>query len=248
MMRTIYRLNGELDCFFTAVFLAYNDAAAYLTASSCMQGCIGETVVTVEVDEGKAARVIKKIKSIDATALFDVQTILCSSAYDSEQTAFLYVKELVKAGRAVRGHLSVECVRRAMDLRAQVLGEVHRLKGFLRFSETLGGVMYAPCSPDHDVVELLLPHFVGRLSGIPFAIHDVHRGKAALYNGRESVVMPVDAADVLATRQEEMIADLWRKYYRTVNIPHRKNERQRKGYMPRRYWQFLTEQPGRDEP
>ena len=247
-MRTVYLLSGELDCFFTAVFLAYKDATAWLCSAPFWQGCIGETVVEVVTDAEKSARVVRKIQSIDANALFDVQTILRSSASDGEQTAYLYVKELVKTGRVVRGKLSVECVRRAMDLRAQVLYEAHRLKGFLRFSETVGGAMYAPCSPDHDVLELLLPHFVDRLRGIPFAIHDVRRGKAALYNGAESRLVSVGNADILPSEREESIAELWKKYYRTVNIPDRKNERQRKGYMPKRYWQFLTEEPGRDEP
>ena len=246
-MRTVYVLDGTEECFFTAVFAAYNDATAYLTSSPCLQGCLGEKVIKVSADGEKAARVVRKIKKIDAPALFDVQTILRAGVVDREQTAFLYVRELVKTGRSVRGKLSVECVRKAIEIRGQVLNEVHRLKGFLRFAETVSGVMYAPCSPDHDVVELLLPHFVNRLRGVPFAIHDVSRGKAALYNGEECALAQVGNAELAFTQQEEVFSTLWKRYYRTVNIPARKNERQRTGFMPKRYWRFLNERPDEDE-
>lgn len=246
-MRTVYQLDGTEACFLTAVFLAYRDETAYLSSLPYLQVCLGERLIVVAADEEKAARVARKVKSIDASALFDVQTVLRSNAADKEQTAFFYLKELVETGRSVRGKLSVDCVRKTMEIRGQVLGEVHRLKGFLRFAETANGVMYAPCSPDHDVVELLVPHFVNRLQGLAFAIHDRARGKAALYNGRECVLAQVGDADLILTGREEAFSALWKKYYRTVNIPARKNERQRLGYMPKRYWKFLTEQPWEDE-
>ena len=36
---------------------------------------------------------------------------------------------------------------------------------------------------------------------------------------------------------------LWKKYYKTVNIPARKNLRTQRNFMPVRYWEFLTEEP-----
>ena len=240
--RKVYFTDGTSESFYTAVFDAYKDENAYLTSEKHLQLSLGESFVHVCADGEKVARVCNKLKRLDGNAVYDVELVLRSRESDREQTAFLYIRELVKTGRSVRGKLSVSAVRRMMDLRGQVACEVHRLKGFLRFSETADRVLYAPCSPDHDDIDLLAPHFIRRLA-CPFVIHDVWRSKALLYDGRECVVMPVDCAEIVESEREQAFSALWKKYYKTVNIPARKNIRQQKGYMPVRYWEFLTEEP-----
>lgn len=240
--KTIYLIDGTSDGFYTAVFDAYTDKTAWLTSERCRQGLLGEKTVRVQPNAEKTGRVLSKIKSIDANAAYDIELVLRSRASDREQTAYLYVRELVQTGKSVRGKLSVEAVRRMMDLRGQVAYETHRLKGFLRFTETADRVLYAPCSPDNDVIDLLAPHFIARL-GTAFVIHDVWRGKAVLYDGRECIVTPVDSAEITESEREHIFSELWKKYYKTVTIPSRKNVRQQKGYMPVRYWGFLTESP-----
>jgi probable DNA metabolism protein len=240
--RTVYFTGGTEEGFFTAVFDGYNQPNAYLTSEKNIQLSLGERTVKVLPDMEKAARVERKMKRIDARAVDDVRLVLRHRDEEREQIAFLYIRELVKTGKSVRGKLSVEWVRRMMDLRGQVLNEVHRLKGFLRFSETSEGVLYAPCSPDHDDVELLAPHFIARLNA-PFVIHDVWRRKALLYDGRECIVAAVGDAEIVESERERYFSSLWKKYYQSVNIAERKNLTQQRNYMPVRYWNFLTEQP-----
>lgn len=240
--KKVYFTDGTSECFFTAVFDAYNDQSAYVTSEQHLQLSLGETFTYVYPDGEKVARVQNKLKRLDARSVYDVELVLRSREADREQTAFLYIRELVKTGKSVRGKLSASCVRRMMDLRAQVAQEVHRLKGFLRFSETTDGVLYAPCSPDHDDVDLLASHFIARLA-CPFVIHDVWRKKALLYNGRECVLMPVGDAEFAESQREKFFSSLWKKYYHTVNIPARKNTRLQRQFMPVRYWEFLTEEP-----
>lgn len=240
--RKVYFTDGTQESFFTAVFDGYKDDSAYLTSEKNLQLSLGEEWVKVEADGEKVARVLRKLKAIDARAVYDVQLVLRSCESDREQTAFLYVRELVKMGKSVRGKLALAAVRRMMDLRGQVANEVHRLKGFLRFSETEEGVLYAPCSPDHDDIDLLAPHFIARLNA-PFVIHDVWRQKALLYDGRECILAYVGDAEIVESEREKRFSALWKRYYQSVNIPARKNVRQQKNYMPVRYWEFLTEEP-----
>lgn len=240
--RKVYFTDGTSESFYTAVFDGYNDGGAYITSEKHLQLSLGETHVYVEPDGEKVARVLNKIKRLDARAVLDIEYVLRHNAADKAQTAFLYVRELVKSGRSVRGKLSLSCVRKMMEYRGQVSNEVHRLKGFLRFSETAAGVLYAPCSPDHDDVDLLAAHFIARLNQ-PFAIHDVWREKAVLYNGRECVSVPVGDAEIVMSEREDAFSSLWKKYYKTVNIPARKNLRAQRNFMPVRYWEFLTEEP-----
>ena len=239
-VKNVYITDGTSEGFYTAVFDAYKDEEAYVTAEKRYQLSLGQAPIFVQTDGEKAARVTRKVKCLDAKALYDTELVIRNRESDGVQTAFLYLRELVKSGRCVRGKLTVSCVRRMMELRGQVSNEVHRLKGFLRFSETEEGVLYTACSPDHDDVDLLAGHFIARLNQ-PFAIHDVWREKAVIYDGRECVLARVNGAEITESERQRAFASLWKKYYQTVNIPERRNLRAQKNFMPVRYWEFLTE-------
>ncbi len=242
-MRNIYRTDGSVDGFFTAVFDAYKDENAYLTSSAYLQQGLFDTFRFVETDEEKAKRVVKKLYSLSRRGTREIFSILRTSEEEREQVAFSYAKKIVRYGESVRGRLADADVRRALDLSGRVWTEVHRLKGFLRFRETAEGVLYAPCTPDNDVVELLESHFCKRFQGLAFVIHDVKRGLALLYDGKECLLARADNAEVILSEKELAFSALWKKYYQTVTIPSRKNVRQQKNYMPVRYWSMLTEEP-----
>ncbi len=242
-MKNFYFTDGSAENFYTAVFVAYKDENAYVTSSGAVQVGLGDGFFRVQTDEAKAARVTAKIQTLDARALLEIDRILRTNAADKEQAAYLYLRALIEYGKPVRGALTRGEVRRAMDLSAQVGTEVHRLKGFLRFQETQDGVLYAPCSPDNDVVDLLMPHFAHRLKTCSFIIHDVWRGVAGIYHKGEWLVTAAGEAEFALSEREKNFQSLWKKYYHTVTIAERKNERQRKNYMPVRYWKFLTEEP-----
>lgn len=241
-MRTVYFTeSGSLESFFTAVFDGYKDETAYLTSSAFFQPSLGDTVLCVRTNEEKAERVARKIRSLDERALYEIERILRSNKEDREQIAFEYIRVLVQEKRPVRGMLLKAEIRRAIDELNKVTKEVHHMKGFLRFQETQDGVFYAPFSPDHDIVDLLVPHFSARFSGTPFILHDVKRKKAAVSDGKNYGVFAAEHADVLISEQEDALLRLWKSYYKNVSIAARKNTRQMKNYMPVRYWRFMPE-------
>ncbi len=242
-MRNIYRTDGSVEGFFTAVFDAYQDGNAYLTSSACFQQELFDNFLSVSTDEEKAKRVVKKLYSLSKQGTKEIFSILRTPEEDKEQAAFLYAKEIVQSSGSARSRLTDPAVRRALDLSGRVWTEAHRLKGFLRFRETAEGVFYAPCSPDNDVIELVMPHFIERFQGTSFVIHDVKRAIAGMYNGKESMLVSVKEAEISFSQKELAFSALWKKYYKTVNIQSRKNLRQQKNYMPVRYWSMLTEEP-----
>ena len=132
-------------------------------------------------------------------------------------------------------------VLEATDLISKVTRELHRMKGLLRFMENADGVLYAPYSPDNDITDMLAVHFAERLGGQKFVIHDVKRKIAALYDGEEIVLTRVEDAEIYLSEYEKYFEDLWKLYYKSVNILSRPHEKQMKGYMPVRYWKFLPE-------
>lgn len=240
-MRNIYFTDGSPEAFFSAVFDAYADKDAFLTSSPVLQTALNDVFVPLSPEREKSARVIKKLRSIDRECLYETDCILRTPEPEKEQIAFEYIRLLVKHKAPVRGMLTLPEVRKAMDLTAKVGAERHLLTGFLRFQETESGVFYSPCSPDNDVVDLLMPHFAARFKTSSFVIHDVSRGIAGIYNGSEWLVSPAPDAEIVLSKDEEAFSKLWKKYYHTVYIPARKNTRLMKGYMPVRYWKFMPE-------
>lgn len=238
---TYYLVDGSEDCFYTAVFDGYNDKGCAITSRRDLQLGLDTAVKEITADEQKAKRVKKKICEYDSAATNDISLALRSCADNKEQTAFEYIRLLIKHRRPVRTMLSIPAVFDMDDMRSRVTGELHNMKGFLRFMENDKGVLYAPYSPDNDITDLLAPHFAERLKNQKFVIHDIKRKKAALYDGNEIVVCYADGADVYLSEYEQAFEELWRLYYKSVNITERPHDRQMKGYMPVRYWKFLPE-------
>lgn len=236
----IYLYDGTREGFLTAFTKAYEDAGAKL-ATDTVQLPLGENAVTVETDGALSEKVKARLLSFDKRCIHDLDFILRSGDPDKTETAFGYFKLLAAKKRSVRGMLHEEAVRRADDCIRRVGLEIHRMHGFLRFLETESGALYAAFSPDHDIADLLVPHFRARLSSFPFVIHDVKRKKAAVWDGASRFIAPLDKADVIISADEYAWQNLWKRYYESVNIPSRERLKQMHGYLPVRYMKFMPE-------
>lgn len=241
--------DGTEDGFYTAVFCAYEKKAkdAVLGSDKNVQTGLFDLQTEVETDEEKVARVKRKFSSIDKKCLQEISMILRSGNADKEQTAFLYLREILRENAPVREMLAKSEARNALALVQNVAYETHRVSGFLRFHETESGTYYSPYSPDNDITELLMPHFFARLKKIPFIIHDVKRKKAGISDGTRWTIVFANDAAVLFSKDEENFLHLWTDYYQNVAIPERKNTRQMKQSMPVRYWKFMPEKQAEEK-
>ncbi len=238
----IYLTDGSSDCFYTAVFAAYSDKNCTITSAKNLQLEIGAKAIPVQPDAEKCERVKKKIRSIDAQALSDISLLLRRGCAAKEDIALQYIRLLIKENKPVRDMLASPIVINAVTEIRKVTLEVHRFTGFLRFMEGANGIFYAPFAPDNDILDLLVPHFIKRLSAQPFVIHDTSRNKAALYNTKDCVIAQTDEkVSVLLSEYEKGFQQLWKEYYSSVNILQRPHEKQMRGYMPVRYWKFMPE-------
>lgn len=243
----IFITDGTAEGFYTAVFYAYRENGAIITSQENEQLSFDTEIIAIKTDDAKATRVRARLDSIDSYAAGDIDLVLRSCDSLKEQTAFEYLKLIVKKGHAVRKMLSDPTVIEITEIIDRVTGELHKMKGFLRFMETANGALYAPYSPDNDITELIAPHFKARLGAHKFVIHDVKRKKAALCDGKTWFMADVGDADIYLSEYEKVFEDLWKRYYVSVNIQERPHEKQMKGYMPVRYWKFLPEKNSRSD-
>ena len=235
-----YFFDGTIQGFLTAFVAGFCDENAYVS-SKPSQLSLGESSVTVVTDLHKAEKAKRRLLSFDKKCLKDLYILLRSGEENSEQIAFEYLRFLAQKKRPVRNQLSYEIVFEAINRIKRVGLEIHRMHGFIRFTETASGALYAPFSPDHDICDLLLPHFRARLPLFPFVLHDVKRKKAAVYDGKNTFVAPLEHAEILLSANEEGWQALWKRYYASVYIPSRTRLKQMRGYMPQRYQKFMLE-------
>jgi len=124
----------------------------------------------------------------------------------------------------------------------KVAGERHRLMGLLRFQLLQKNIYYAAIEPDHNIVELLAPHFAARMSDQNWVIHDVRRDLAAIYNQEEWIATRFTLQQRLELAQEEdYYRELWKQYHQAISIKSRTNPRLQRQCMPQRYWKHLVE-------
>lgn len=237
----IFITDGSVVSFYTAVFDAFCEKDSKISSDNRFQLSIDSEVIHISQDSEKCERVRKGIFKYDRYAEEEILLALRSCDKSKEQIAFEYIKKLMQIKAPIRKRLSLPEVIKFNDIVYKITGETHRLKGFLRFMECVGGILYAPYSPDNNITDLLMPHFAERLKSEKFVIHDIKRKIAGIYNGSEWIMSYADETEIYLSENEKAFENLWKKYYRAVNIKERPHEKQMKGYMPVRYWKFLPE-------
>ena len=237
----IYVCDGSPESFFTAVFDGYQDSDCVITSENDLQISLDSNFINVEPDIEKVKRVTDGILKYDKDAVDDILVSLRSGDSRREQIAFDYIKTIFKIKMPVKNAFNLPEITVFNDILYKVTGETHKMKGFLRFMESASGALYAPYSPDNNITDLLMPHFVARLNAQKFVIHDTKRKIAGLYNGSDWIMCPLDQPEIVISDTEKSFESLWKKYYSSVNIESRPHEKQMKGYMPVRYWKFLPE-------
>ena len=242
---TIFTVEKSLNGLYSALFFAFERKILpdYISERETRCKNFTDTFIDIKTDERKAQRVEQAIirYSGEKTVAF-LQVCLLSGEDRAIKVAFDLAYLSISQKIYALNLLSDKVVSTFLYTIKKVLNEKHRFKGFIRFKETASGILYAEYAPDNDITDLLCPHFVQRLSAVPFVIHDVKRNKAGVSNGKEYKIMAVDKTATLNLSEDEKAwEDLWKNYYKAVNIKERKNKKQQDNLMPLRYRRFLSE-------
>lgn len=237
----IFLTDGSPCAFYTAVFDAFNERDCLITSKSNIQISLGSEIISTVYSKEKCERVLNGISKYEKDAEENILTVLRSCDPNKEQIAFAYIKKLMQVKAPIIKHMSLREVIDLNDIIYKVNGETHRLKGLLRFIETNGGVLYAPYSPDNNITDLLTKHFADRFCSERFVIHDIKRNIAGIYGGQNWTTCYAGEAEIQLSENEKAFENLWKKYYKAINISERPHEKQMKRSMPVRYWKFLPE-------
>lgn len=239
--------NGLLTCIFESF---YEKRIPDEVTTECVQCGLLDEIVTIKTDSEKAERVYKCLKNCKTKYLVsDFNLTFRSGEKKRFKVLFDYLNVAISNKNIdVSKAFALPEIQAFTDLKNRIYTETHRLKGFLRFMETEKGFYYACYEPDNDITELLVPHFTARLQS-PFIIHDIKRNTLALCDGKRYKILNGgdNGVTVFMSESEEIFLDLWRQYYKSINIEERKNLRQMRNYMPERYWKNLSEKQEKTE-
>jgi probable DNA metabolism protein len=178
-----------------------------------------------------------------------VLRLLCSEEPGSARVALRVLALALERGPEVMGFHANPDVRKANAVERRVSGEVHRLKGLLRFRRLATGRLWGPVEPRHNVVAMIAPHFQRRLGAERWLIHDVVRGfgvagePGGAANPWDSTAIETELRGGLDP-SEAAYQGLWRTYFDAIAIRTRANPRAQRRAMPVRYWRHLVESPG----
>ena len=250
-----YIYDGAFDGFLTVVFDAYESKRrpVRIVSERLWQPDFFETPVQIVADAAKSERVWNGIaeRSSKKTAQMFYLAFL-SELPGMEMTMFAYLEKLfADNARAFFKNILDEHAYTLYQASRKVSLEVHRFKGFVRFQETADNLFFAAIEPDHDILSLLAPHFIRRFGSQPWVIYDQRRDKGIYYKKPELLEITLtdkqmsaitgDIHQHVKSADEDLYRNLWKAYYKAINIPERKNTKLMLRLLPRRYWKYLPE-------
>lgn len=142
---------------------------------------------------------------------------------------------------------NLKSVTTILKITKYVKNENHKMKGFLRFQELKNHILYAKMAPENDIIFILSKHFATRLKNEYWIIEDVPRGIYSIYDKNDYYLVSKEEFTPLKLEfsdEELKMKDLWQKFYDTIGIKERKNDRCRMNFMPKKYWKYIIEMEG----
>ncbi len=241
-----YIYDNSFDGLLTAIFYAYSekDAVRITKDMNDLPNLFYEKV-TVITEQDKAERVYTSLNSkLSYETLSNVYYLYLYNDPAVDTLILSYVKLCFKCSSTINLAKNNDIIRTVDKYVRRVYGEAHRFHGFVRFKEVAPSVFYAQIEPDHDILPLIVSHFKERFSDQYFIIHDLRREYAIIYDLKEAYFKDFSIEEgkkIVLSSQTDCFESLFKSFYQAVTIEERKNERQRRSFMPKRYWKHLIE-------
>jgi probable DNA metabolism protein len=243
--------DGTFEGLLTAVFEVYERKLVNvnLQKEERYTNALFTEVITVITDNFKANRVLNglkiKLSNMGLQRLYAAHL----ADIDGEDNVLLgYIRYVFDAGQNIEEDYGNKYVLRVSEIVRMMRRERHRMEAFIRFQKLKDGTFYAGIEPDFNVLPLLIKHFRNRYADQRWIIYDIRRKYGVSYDLHDTEYITLDFNDVKPgnvisayNEEEELYQVLWQNYFKSVNIPARKNTKLHLMHVPKRYWKHLTE-------
>lgn len=253
----------SLEGIFTGIYEAYA-LRVPLWEVRLQAGCEEElrlfaTYREVRPDEEKTQKVIRTLKERFGARDYHALCMALSSE-DTEKAEAVFRAVVWGLSQKRRGsileHLTDDNIRKVLELSRGANNETQHLRGFVRFQELDGGILYAAVAPKNNVLPYLGEHFADRLPMENFLIADEKRGLYLVHPaGKEWFLYRADAGEEekggnaggmasvegKLSADEQIYQELFRQFCHTISIESRKNLNLQRNMLPMRFRPYMVE-------
>jgi probable DNA metabolism protein len=249
-MTTLF-YDGSFEGLLTAVFEIYDLKLQNIKIEKgeWLSTALFENVIKVVTDQNRAGRVLQGLKQRLSPS--GVQRLYAAhmAAMEGEDINIIgYIKYVFDSQQNIEEDYGNKYVLRVAEMIRMIRREKHRMEAFIRFQKLQDETFYAAVEPDFNVLPLLAKHFKNRYTDQKWIIYDMRRNYGMFYDLYNVEFITLDFAtarpdNVISsyTEDEGLYQNLWKNYFKSVNIPARKNTKLHMRHIPKRYWRFLTE-------
>lgn len=249
LIKTIYLYDGTLNGLFTIAFDCYifKSIPSNIIFEDNYISNFLDTAIYIKTDNEKSSRIWNGLyNNVSYDTLYNCYYAFLSCQKNKEINILKYILKAFIDGPKINTMLHIDYVLEVMKLRKNVLHESHRLKGLTRLSEINKNLFYASIHPDNNVIELLGHFFIKRFPLQNLILHDKNRNLLFLYNSQnpnnyEIISSPSNFNISNYSIEEIEFQNLWKTFFKNISIKERTNPRLQMQYMPKKYWQNLTE-------
>lgn len=251
----IFVFDGTLEGILTSIFECYSKKSAVvkLVSTTWYQPDAFQESYEVISQPDKANRVWNGLQAkLGKEWMRALYTSFLSENPQTFQHLFDFVRYILDNPAGASGNYGNASVLAISQMDRKVHREKHRMEAFIRFQQTADGIFYAHIEPDFNVLPLLSDHFSKRYADQKWIIFDLKRKYGLFYDLDKVVEITFDftqdlspALNALPAKvldpKEELYALLWKDYFKSTNIPARKNMKLHIQHVPKRYWKYLSE-------
>lgn len=251
----VFTYDKTFDGLLSCLFFAYENRIFpdEIVSESEPKPLFTEASYHIVTEDRKAARVWKSLeKKLSPMARKLLFAVWLSELREIEMLLFRYIRKNIDAKEGIELNFGDADVLRCQEIARKVGRDAEKLLQFVRFQETADGIYFAPVSPQHNTLQLVVQHFKARFSDRQWIIYDTKRRFGMFYDLKTvtEITFPEEDAARLSTgklnndilsENEAMLQIMWKEYFKTLAIKERVNLRLQRQHMPRRYWKYMTE-------
>lgn len=233
----------SFESFLTLVYeVYYKKLKPTKIVSKIPQELILEEVFHIKIDEVKSQKVLKALKQNFPSKHF--QTILNIFMCDKEDFELHLLNFIIIGFKDINQlkNINNSSIFYIQNLEKKLFSANHKMAGFLRFEELEDDTLYAKLESNYNLCYFLGKHFYKRLNNQKYIIHDINRKLAFIKNDEFIGVQNVASfEEPTLSKDEEKFKKLWNKFFKSVSIQSRKNEKLQKNLVPLLYRTYMTE-------
>lgn len=251
----IYLYDGTYEGLMTVIFETYRikTPATKIVKESEWEKSLFDEPLHIETNIQYSKRVQKGLaeKTSKKSVKLLYQCFL-SEQTDIEMLIYDYVKKAMAADFNIEGNFLDDTILTLQKIKKKIGREVHRMHAFVRFQQTKDDIYYSVIEPDFNVLPLIIDHFEKRYPAQNWLIYDSKRFYGMYYDCGTSKTEAItfeqsnqnqlrQLSPSILEEQEQGYQEAWKVYFKSTNIPERKNMKLHIQHVPRRYWKYLVE-------